>query len=373
MDEMQLIRGTLAAAPPSARATAQARDRLASAIAPYPKLRERRRAPLWWSLTGAAVAAGVAGVVLMTATTPGQPERAGPGIVGAQSPGQPGEATAPVEVAAKDLLLAAATTASSAETGRYWRVKAIHVYGPYQVGTGASGYDLIGRSMIEHWVARNPRERSRVIERHLGHRPRGAADQRAWRAAGSPQRWRIASDSVTGWIEFTMRPGEVKRRPFYPSNYLQELGGFDLGEVQALPTEPAALRELFVRRIAAGPAGSAPGSWRSNEELFRAMTDLLVDIPAPPPVRAAAFTVIAEIPGVRSVGEVTDVEGRPGTGVELRHTAGDIGSSHQLVVDPATHLVLASSDAGRVDGGGPVKERSRVILAAGWTDEAPVR
>lgn len=103
------------------------------------------------------------------------------------------------------------------------------------------------------------------------------------------------------------------------------------------------------------------------------MTQLL-DVPAPPEVRAAAFTVLAEIPGVRSMGKVKDADGRLGLRIELTHTSGDVVEHHQLILDSASHQILSSRYSATVigqQGTRPIKEQKTVSVQAAWTDQKP--
>jgi hypothetical protein len=68
----------------------------------------------------------------------------------------------------------------------------------------------------------------------------------------------------------------------------------------------------------------------------------LITMPVKPAVRAAAYRVMAEQPGVRVLGRVTDPLGRKGVGVAFPGTHGTpLGSVEQrLVVDPSTGEML---------------------------------
>jgi hypothetical protein len=363
MDDLRLIRETLEGPPPSAQATFQARSQLTTAIARWQSTPQRRVRGLRWSLSGAAVLAGIATVVAVG------------GIPGQQEPTPPA-ARQPAVLSAQDLLLAAAEGASTASTGTYWRVQRVGRAGPYQVGAESNRYDVLGRSVTENWIARKPGEASWVGYRDLGFRPRGESDRQAWRKAGSPKYWDVEADTTEGSRRLTTAPGRADlRRDDAAANYLQDLGGFDFAEVQQLPTDPATLRALIVKRIAADPEGFLPGTWGSNARLFGTLNQLLLDVPAPPRLRAAAFRVLADIPGVRGTGEVKDAEGRTGVGVELTRTSGGVAESHRLILDRTTHVIMARDYVARWTDkpkeARPVKEQHVVILRAEWTDRKP--
>ncbi|WP_144120865.1 CU044_5270 family protein [Catellatospora sichuanensis] len=354
MDDLNLIREVFNAPPPSARATGQARSRLnAALVAPQPARRPRRRL-----LAAAFAMAGIAAFALAVAP-PGPRPAPGP---------------QPPDLSARGILLAAAHQAATAEagTGRYWRVRRLVHSGPLKVGQAPDYYYIVDRNAEEQWIARDPADPSWTGRRNLGSRPRSEADQQAWRKAGSPTRWDLPGDN--GSVHRSTAPDKGALWPLNPAHVLVDLGGFDRAQVEALPTDAGLLRELFTARIAAGRGGFAPGTRGSDSRLFGAMCQLLMDVPAPPAVRAAAFTVLAGIAGMRATGEVTDDLGRTGIGIELIQQSTEVSESRRLVVDPATHLLLASSYSANSTGGHgaqPVKEQHQMILQAGWTDAPP--
>jgi hypothetical protein len=200
----------------------------------------------------------------------------------------------------------------------------------------------------------------------VGYQPRAAADEQAWRAAGSPNQWTVPGSGTP----LVNAPGKPRLTPVDAGvRYLPDLGGFDLAQLRLLPADPARLRTLFEERIAG--QGLPPGSENSGIRLFGTMTQLLVTVPAPGPLRAAALTVLAGLPGVRDAGDVTDAQGRAGTGVELRRSSGGVTESHRLVIDPTTHRILAEDYVAEQDGQ-PLKEHHVVVLASEWTDQRPV-
>ncbi|MGK5676064.1 CU044_5270 family protein [Micromonospora sp. URMC 106] len=331
------------------------------------------RPALRWSFLATGLAgAAAAGVLAVSIVAAPQEARTDvPPVAGGQ-PGTTHSAGAGTTLTARDILLAAANRAerAPAESGRYWHVKTVDVYGPVRVGTGAGAYSLLRSSVSESWDAGDPRDASWSGSRELGARPRGADDERAWRAAGSPTTWDIAVDGPTKLVLSTQPgKGDLSRDPESP-RYLEDLGELTLEQVRLLPTEPGALRGWVTDRIRTGKdTGYAAGSAQSDRMLFGYLSRLLLDTPAPPKVRAAAFRILADIPGVRSLGTVQDERGRSGQGVEFRSGA----ETEWLIVDPATHRLLASKIVSTPKGvpasGG--KERSTLVLTAEWSDAAP--
>jgi hypothetical protein len=305
------------------------------------------------------VLAGLAAVTLIaTMTTSGLQRPEAPGIAAPSAP----------RLSARDILLAAANQAAEAETGRYWHVQMIVLVGPYKVGTPPDQYYLLKKSVLEHWIARNPRHKSWLGQRDLGFRPRGEEDRQAWLEAGSPRQW-----IIPGGPRLSMKPGKPEFFPDDATNYLHDLGGFDFTQVQRLPTDPVQLRALFVARIAANPDMPPPGTTLYNVHLFEAMSELLLDVPASPRVRAAALTALAEIPGVHSTGEVKDADARTGLGIELTSEDPNGTSYQQLIFDATTHLVMASNNAYHADGEQqPIKESHSLVRKSEWTNETPV-
>jgi hypothetical protein len=387
MDDLDVIRQTLNAPPPSAAATAKASSRLAAAIDAAESERAAaglrrslrtfrsprpRRSPrsLRWTFAGAAAVAGLVAAVLVAAlVSSGLPR---------STPGTAVTATSSAHVSARAILLAAADQVARNETatsGRYWHIRRIVGTGPYRVGTAPNQYDIIGRRLDELWMARSSRDKSWEGRRELGFAPRTRADERAWRKAGSPTEWTVDSDpDPTSW---RTAPGKGTLHPVDASDgYLLGLGGLTFAQVQQLPTDPAKLRAFLVARIAANDDKVARGAsaGESYVQLVDSLSGLLLDVPAPADLRAAAFRVLAEIPGMHSMGVVTDSEGRSGVGIELTQRSGGGWWHSELVLDPATNLILASRmSAGAVgdDQSRPAKEAATVILEVGWTDERP--
>ncbi|WP_052423515.1 hypothetical protein [Nonomuraea candida] len=194
----------------------------------------------------------------------------------------------PMEPGRRILLTAATSAASSTTEGAYWHVRKLHD----------------GVRETELWVTRQGR---------------------AWTA----ERGRVTP--VTGRSPFSMAGRDVTYE-----------------QIQALPADPAELRERVAAMLPPGSEGL----------LADALGGLLWTKPSPPPVRAAAYRALADLPGVRYLGTATDERGRHGQSFAYALPAGRVRT---LTIDPATSQVLSSDDG----------ERSEVVLAAGWTDEGP--
>lgn len=264
-------------------------------------------------------------------------------------------APVPAPATARQLLLAAAETVGGTEagTGRYWKTVVDHG-DVRQVGPPAGRYDIVRRMRVETWSATDPADRTWVFAQSLGARPVDAADEAAWRRAGSPTRWGEVSAAAQ---ERTLRTPEG----LDPArNYL--LGGrpVTLAELAALPTDPAALRAALLKR----QAGAESDTWA----LFWSATQLVLDLPAAPQVRAAAYRMLSGLDEVTELGPVTDPYGH--AGMALGYTRrGDGGRAQlRLVVDPRTGLALAQeswdADTGRLLS-------YQAVVDASWTDAEP--
>jgi hypothetical protein len=184
----------------------------------------------------------------------------------------------PSPVSGRQILLTAATTAETrpAGSGTYWHVKT--VYG-----------DTRSTETFESWTRRDGKE--------------------YWRTrSGRPTLTRGTSTFTIAGTDMTFQ------------------------RIQRLPTDPAALKAEITRlagRQKFPPHVKITGIGQ-NPLLIQPLMDLLARIPAPPKVRAAAFRVIAGLPGVSRAGQTA------GGQTLLIHSAdGDV----RLVVDPATSIV----------------------------------
>ncbi|MET8419122.1 CU044_5270 family protein [Streptomyces sp. NPDC005098] len=111
----------------------------------------------------------------------------------------------------------------------------------------------------------------------------------------------------------------------------------DLGE---LPSKSAELR-TYLERLYAADSGAETGAGRTAWVLRQAAN--LITMRVKPAVRAAAYRVMADLPGVKVLGRVSDPLGREGVGVVFPGTARtSLGITEQrLVVDPSTGAMLS--------------------------------
>src|SRR5262249_6135169 len=144
------------------------------------------------------------------------------------------------------------------------------------------------------------------------------------------------------------------------------------------PADPAALRAWLVR-IARHDLDPSAGAAVIDMNVENELSDLLVDFPVPPRVRAAAFRALAGMPHVTSIGATHDELGRAGSGIEIRSpgvvafvSAGSavVGGklNRLLIIDPSSSRVLA--DQIRV-GRSSQPAVDALILDVGWTNAGP--
>jgi hypothetical protein len=137
------------------------------------------------------------------------------------------------------------------------------------------------------------------------------AYRRAWEQQGRP----VAPGTPITNEEFA--PGQF--RPVYPG----------------LP--PSSVPGLRAYLATAHPIDS-----HGTGELFTAVTDLALEWRATPAVESALMGVLADAPGVRSLGAVTDRAGRAGTAIATDSSFTGLPIRYVLVFDPHTGSLLAS-------------------------------
>lgn len=296
-----------------------------------PARRAWRRPALWSGFGLAATAAAVTGaVVLSSGTTPRAPDPAhGP--------------SAAEPMSAKTVLLTAAEHAATAPaSGKYWHVLRVQSDAYY---SDRGKYWMLGRQLIAQWS--RPDGRSWTGARTLGAVPMTAKDGPAFRRDGSPDPNPVAPtlDKDTTTKTFSVCDGDMTFK-----------------QVQALPADPGKLKAALKRAI---PRDHPTAGRTADEVLKNCVTDLLSFVPAPPRVRAAAYRMLAAMPGVTATGEVTDERGRRGVGLHVRVMR---GVADTVIIDPDSSFVLSTS---RTVPGVRGKVEKELYLKAGWTDTPP--
>ncbi len=240
----------------------------------------RARRPMLAGTLMAAAAAGLAAAVTMSVLS-GPPTPRPPG---SRTPGEPVPAVAVLEQTA--VTAARQPPAFVPGPGQYLYVRDIEFKGGQGAGTtrwARQCSTLIG----QEWMTRDG----------------------AGRQVGSYTSRRCQGFEQT-WLKGPISADPLAR----PWNLLAWEG---------LPSRPAALERAIVRRFEHGHAlSSATFAYAAG----------LLQLDAPPAIRAALYRVIEGLPGISYLGPVTDRLGRHGIGVGLTHG----GARQELFFDPAT-------------------------------------
>jgi hypothetical protein len=284
--------------------------------APGPHRPRVPRAALGAGLTLAA--AGTAAAVFVASS--------GPGSVTGPRPSKTASKATAVLSAQQILLTAAVSAAKQPSQGRYWRVE--QVSGSVMAaGPNAHPYavEQTGSPSVT-WDARSAGRRSWTIPA-AGYttRPASAGAAAAWRADGSPK---LASQHGAQQA-FWQTGGAV--------------GGFADGNLtfaqfQRLPASPSGLA------AAVGKAARRQLSPPLSQGMFFVYDQLLLD-PITPAVRATVFRDLARLPGVHSIGKVTDPLGRTGYGISQLQGTETRKMEEVLVIAPGSGLLLADEQS----------------------------
>ena len=368
MDEISMVGRMLAEPQPRPDVVAEDRARLlasaaggARTISRPPLKKAALRSALGLGLTGAAAALIVA--TLLPGAGPSRED---------QGPGATGEV--------RNVLLAAANVAESAPTdGTYWHVRTMFTTTwPRELGRGDNRYTVEHLSVNEEWSDRNG-------QTWRGHRewvkPKSPEDEAAWHRDGSPNEWCRESTELAEPFCLRTTPGtaSLTRMVKDDSFIIADENELTFEQLQRLPAEPDALRDWAIHAVKNDLDDSASTDL-VEYSLADVLAGLLVDVPVPPDVRAAAYRALADLPNVTSTGPTQDALGRAGTGILIdggdiegyylprggRFEAGQL--SRMLIIDPHTSHVLAHQ-ASVDDSFDP--SRSTLILEVGWTDEEP--
>jgi hypothetical protein len=204
----------------------------------------------------------------------------------------------PARLTARDFLLAAATATAEpvTGTGNYWRQTVVDGY-LYATGLNSQPYVTerdTGPSTL--WWPTSPQGKHVWYQsRNFTSRLPTAGAAAAWRADGSPSLPRKEDQP----------PAVTEPDPFALGNV-----GLTLAQLRVLPTSPVALRQVIIKDFRANGGSVVAGG--ENMVINIGCTFLITTGPVPPAVRAAAFRLLATIPGIRLDGQVTDPLGRTG-------------------------------------------------------------
>lgn len=162
-----------------------------------------------------------------------------------------------------------------------------------------------------------------------------SADQERWEDAGSPPPF--AYDPAEHAVR---RDGSGRLVKEFASRSWRGRNVFsNVPKLAKLPTDPEALR-LAIERSPPGSAPAAAQSRRGGATAER-LLEILGEPIASPALRAAAFSALAEIPGIGLERGVTDAAGRRGDALTWVR---DRGFGRELIFDRRTSKVLAEAE-----------------------------
>lgn len=348
MDELQLVRDCFGEPPspdPDMAAAAKARMFAADPVAGR---RFARRLPIVSPSTrllrvgipavATVAAAAVVAAILAAGPAARKPAHALPpaagGIAVFALPG--GAAVGGSAGSGREILLTAARTAAKAAAQpapeRYY-VTPGTVGNFVQVGPPGNRYLVLEVVNRQYWAATNPRDGSPDMSQPVDVQAASPADEAAWKRDGSPRVWQDVGQETgladpvgpsSAWLHpLSASPGKLTAmdagyglQPFLIGNQ-----AFSLQQLQALPADPAKLKTLLLTGLT-GYEGVDAATY-----LFQTVPAVL-EMPVTPAARSALYTLLASLPGVRSMGTVTDVAGRQG--VAVAYTAGYSSCGEQL-------------------------------------------
>ncbi|NUW37035.1 CU044_5270 family protein [Nonomuraea sp. SMC257] len=363
MDELDLLDRALPdARPPSAEVVARARARLTG-----PSYLPARRRTWMWMVTAAAATAAIVTLVfsLVAHLTTAPPAAVAP---------KPGQALYDLADRIEKL---------PATSGAYWRQ--VWVNGNYM---RAGGLTYLVSSSHEMWLPRDPADRVLTLSwSEPIASPATPADERAWRAAGSPSRVKFSCMdgrrcpyiSVTRTPRQCMYAWDASSGGVLPDH---TVGDLTMADLAAFPTDQDRLREklrefheLWYKR-----------GFKQSFEKFLPTTANLLSQPLRPDQRAALIRLLAGLPSTKVVGTVTDPLGRSALSVDFgtpgstlvfdRKPSRELPVYPRTLLDPGTGATLADVSYATRTAFGATKDQPMTFMAAspgtGWTAKRPV-
>lgn len=382
MDELRTVREAYGdPAPPTLTEIAQAR-------ALWEEKPPRRTRFGWPFRIGlGAVAAGAAAAVAIALTGHGTPDAPG-------SPKAPGG----IDLG-RQALLAAATKAEQAPTGRYWYSDRVSGQSYIVRSTSGAAYAITGAATeMFGWQGVKSGMGEMYYDRDLPARPLTDQDAALWRKDGSPSSFRVWSgdDYATYTTKATKWRTDVQGTGLDPKGG----GSFSLGlsarELQNLPTDATALAREFLdengtsqhARLLQGLARHRPQAL-PNMKIQTVMA--LLSGPTPPKVRAGLIRALTAQPGVHAIGRVTDPMGRPGVALAAdpqsftddgrfgtaKSEQGTYSARNMIVFDERSGALLSTQRELTAPGGPYRTQKPGFVIYydafrdSGWADSRP--
>lgn len=295
--------------------------------------------------------------------------------------------------------------------GRYWREDTRT--GLLALATSGSQHYLI--SQTDHVVISlgvvSGETGATVVDDGVTTGPATAHDTSIWHDAGSPKYVAVEEPSVPKNQDLPMPNSGTGPTATAPATYdgatlppkaeqtvllgaglssttelgsgddsVASIGTLDLGyaSLQLLPTDANALHGYLEKIYEAVAKTHSPNPVLEARWMFSQAAGLIT-LPVPSGVRAAAYRLLAGLPGIENLGAAADPSGRSGIAVAL-NTAytdplGDVRD--ELIVDPQSDALLAteqvmvrpSAAAGQAGLKPGTVVDSTTVLSTGWSDE----
>ncbi|WP_433514912.1 CU044_5270 family protein [Nonomuraea sp. CA-143628] len=337
---------------------------------PRPVRRKRRIVRPVWSLSLVGAAAATAVAVMVSGTG------------GTTVPETPATITSPtpkVKLSAREILLTAAAKAARqpAGTGAYWHT--VSVQRTLFAVEGAD-YRVMDRQREEGWTPNATRGDQWGSIKPLGARPATAADEEAWKQAGSPAKIpvKVPGKPLPMTLKTFPRKAYTGHSPLVDGEVFWLGRNVTMKDLRGLPTDPAKLKAWLLSSYEGHSPGSNSDPMPADPWLFNVSVGLIIDMPVTPQVRGAAFRMLADLDTVDVIENVTDAEGRQGTAVAVKeHTKYSGVVETRLIFNQATGRGLANESVlVKPEGVQSAFEpgtvwSSQAVLEAGWTDRKP--
>ncbi|GLY87755.1 CU044_5270 family protein [Actinoallomurus iriomotensis] len=220
----------------------------------------------------------------------------------------PGKTPGDGKVGGEPIMLAA-DKAEAQPLGRYWTSDT--VWGQsYIVSAKTGNYAITGAGWETfEWTAVKAGGGNLFYGRDLPARPQTLEDKAAWRKAGSPSSFRVWSNDHYQTYSRAAGSWSADHPQAKPGGRFDFSGtgdnklhadGVTFDQLRHLSTDPDQLRQNYLQ------------SRENPAQRLLSVSEDLMSAPVPPKLRAGIMRMLPKLPGVYSVGTVTDPLGRKG-------------------------------------------------------------
>ncbi|MFB9834701.1 CU044_5270 family protein [Actinoallomurus acaciae] len=274
-------------------------------------------------------------------------------------------------------IMLAADKAESQPLGRYWTSDTVSGQS-YIVSAKTGNYAITGAATETfEWTAVKAGGGNLFYGRDLPARPQTPEDKAAWLKAGSPTSFRVWSNDHYQTYSRSAGRWEADHPQARPGGQFffsgmggkSKANGVTFEQLRQLSTDPDQLRQNYLQH------GENPA-----QRMLDVSEDLM-SAPVPPKLRAGIMRMVPKLPGVYSVGTVTDPLGRKGiafaadwpTGGSLYH---GYGSRTEIIFSEDGEF-LGTEDVLTKPGGEYAKQRPGFVInyhvarGSAWTDKKP--